>query len=374
VVDEMSESQKRLDPFLFAHKNSNEIVWMSQNTNHIRTTDEIELAVEKALRANEHNLYPYSQGLPELGAAIKSDLGVNDYDCLLTHGGLEALYIITRALLDRDDEVIATDPSFMPIHHQIRLCNAHPVEIGIYEKPWKLSIDAINERITKSTKMILLIDPHNPLGTEYSRDEVRSICDIARDNDLYVVDDITYRDFAFNHSMASDFYPEGSVIVYSFSKNCGMAGLRIGGCLASTELMEKFKWFNVNVLSVNILAQRAALRALETKGEWMGNMLKTCRENQDLIKSVVDKIDGCFMPIYPSSTNMFLVDVSATGIDPDLIQDKLLYDHKVFIRSGKYVSRRYGDKFIRISFSVPKEGCIRLIEALPAVIDELRKS
>jgi aspartate/methionine/tyrosine aminotransferase len=367
----MSDSDREGDPFLFAHKHWKEIVWMSQNTNQISTSDSIQAAVRRALEEQVYNLYPYSKGLPDLTAAMKRDLGAEDYDCMLTHGGIEALYMITRALLAEGDEVIATDPSFMPIHHQIRLCNANPVEIGIYKEPWKLAIGEIEESISKKTRMILLIDPHNPLGSEYGRDEIKAICDIARDNDLYLVDDITYRDFAFDHHQTRDFYSEKTILVYSFSKNCGMAGLRIGGYLATPELVKAIDRYNTNVLSVNILAQTAALAALETKNDWFGNVVKICRDNQEMIRSAVGKIDGCFLPVYPSSTNMFLIDVSGTGLDPDAIQKKLLYEHKVFVRSGNYVSKKYGGKFIRVSFSVPKEGCERFVNALPVVIDEL---
>ena len=369
----MTKSEDKRDPFLYAHEHKNEVVWMSQNTNQIPTTDEIADAIRKAVDAREYNLYPYSRGLNELNVAMKRDLGVEEYDCLITHGGIEALYIITRALLKEGDEVIASDPSFMPIHHQIQLSNAKPVEIGIYKEPWKLTPEEINEHITERTKMILLIDPLNPLGSGYERDEVKAICEIAKDNDLYVMDDITYRDFAYHHSLTSEFIPEKTILTYSFSKNCGMAGLRIGGCLATPELMKTIVKYNTNVLSVNILAQRAALKALETKDRWIGNVVKTSRENQEMIKNAVEKIDGCFLPVYPSATNMFLIDVSATGIAPDDIQHKLLYEHKVFLRSGSYVSKRYGNNFIRTSFSIPKEGCQRFVDALPAVVEDLRK-
>jgi aspartate/methionine/tyrosine aminotransferase len=366
------KKKARRDPFLYAHEHAKDVVWMSQNTNQIPTTKEISSAISESAKAQEYNLYPYSKGLPELNSAIEKDLGADGYDILLTNGGIESLYALTRALLKRGDEVIATDPSFMPIHHQIQICGAVPVEIGVYRKPWKMTADWIIDHITKNTKMILLIDPHNPMGTEYSREEIKAISDIAEDYNLYVVDDVTYRDFAFHHSSTSEFIPGRTILVYTFSKNCGLAGLRIGGCLASPELMKRIEKYNTNVLSVNILAQRAALRALETKSKWIGKVLKTCRQNQKAIKDAVEKIDGCFLPVYPSSTNMFLIDVSATGIQPNEIQDKLLYEHKVFVRSGNYVSKKFGGKFIRVSFSVPKDGCTRFVQALPSVIEDLR--
>ena len=360
------------DLFQYAHAHKKEIVWMSQNTNQIPTAPDIDEAIAKVVEDKEYNLYPLARGLPELRDIVVRDLKVQGFDCLITNGGIEALYIANRALLREGDEVIATDPSFMPIHHQIGLSRARPIEIDIYDKPCKLTPHEIERHITKNTKMILLIDPHNPMGSEYSRDEVKHICDIAKQHNLYVMDDITYCDFAFHHTNTTEFIPERTILAYSFSKNCGMAGMRIGALLAPPELMKNLEQYNTNVLSVNILAQRAGLKALETKGKWMGNVVAVCRENQRLIKEAVDKIEGAYLPVYPSSTNMFAIDISGANVNPDEVQHKLLYEHGVFVRSGNYVSKKWGKRFIRVSFSVPTEQCRKFTEALPKVIEELK--
>lgn len=344
---------------------------MSQNTNTIPTDPAIIDAIISAAKERVYNLYPYRKGSFGLPEAIQEDLGLSEFDIHITNGGIEALYILNRALLSKGDEVIATDPSFLPIHHQMTLSEAKPIEIGIYADPYKMTEDQVNEAVTDKTKMILLIDPLNPLGTDYRRNEVKAICEIARDNDLWMVDDITYRDFSEDHTLTTDFYPEKSIVVYSFSKNCGMAGMRIGAMLAPPDIMKDLIKYDTNVLSVNVLAQRAALTALQTKENWLPNVLKISRNNQEKIKSAVEKIDGAFLPVFPSYTNMFVIDVSELGIDPDKFEKKMLYDHNVFVRSGNYVSKRYGPKFVRVSFTVPEDQCDRFVEVLGPTIESL---
>lgn len=363
------------DQFLWAHRQG-DVVWMSQNTNSISLPDYISNAIIEAVKRKLYNQYPYAQGYPGLPEAILEDLGLLDtepkYSVLLTNGGIEALYILNRALLREGDEVISTDPTFMPIHHQIVMDGAKPIEIPIYDANWKLTPEEINERITPKTKMILLIDPHNPLGSGYSPREVKAICEIAQDNNLYLVDDITYRDFAYSHTLTSEFYPEKTLIVYSFSKNCGFAGMRIGALITPENIMKKtLKPYDTNVLSVNVLAQVAALKALETKDQWLKSMVAQSRKNQEIIKKCVDKIDGVYIPVFPSSTNMLVIDISALNIDPDDIQREMLFGYKVFIRSGKYVSPRFGHRFVRVSFTVPEDGVRRFASAFPEVLEKL---
>jgi len=363
-----------MDKFQYAHEHADEIVWMSQNTNHIPLSPKIEEAIIEAIRAREYNLYPYSKGVDGLPEAILRDLDLGDgWDVIVTNGGIEALYIMNRALLGEGDEVIATDPSFMPIHHQIRLSGAKPVELPIYKEPWKMSPEAIRAAITPKTKMILLIDPINPVGTAYTRDEVKEICDIAREHGLYIIDDITYRDFSPGHTLTSEFYPEKSIIVYSFSKTSAFAGMRIGALIAPKELMEKMRPYNTNVLSVNILAQRGALASLESKGEWLDKMLKTAMRSQEIVKEAVDEVEGAFIPVFPSRTNMLIIDISTLGIDGDELEHRMLYDDGVFIRGGSYLSPRFGKNFVRVSFTVPNNGAERFKESFVKQIAAMGK-
>jgi aspartate/methionine/tyrosine aminotransferase len=361
--------------FEYAHKHRNEIVWMSQNTNTIPTIPEIEEAIYESVKSREYNLYPYAPGISGLKEEIFKDLNLSsdDFDCLITPGGIEALYILNRALLSQGDNVIASDPSFMPIHHQIRLSKAEVLELPVYQEPWKLTEEHVKEAVNEKTKMFLLIDPLNPLGTPYSKDEVKTFCEICEDHNLIMIDDITYRDFSEDHTLTSDFIPERTIITYSFSKNCGFAGMRIGALIAPKDIMKKLKPFNTNVLSVNIIAQRAALAALRTKEKWMKNVLSISRKNQKHIKDCVDEIEGVFLPVYPSHTNMFVIDISQTKIDPDEVEKKMLFEHNVFVRGGNYLSRRFGPNFVRTSFSIPEKDCMRFCSAFPKVIDDLRK-
>lgn len=361
------------DPFVYAHEKEDEIVWMSQNTNELETTKEIEESIIDAVKGGKYHLYPHSDGILGLKELLLKDLNLQDgFDALITNGAIEGTYSMTRALLDEGDNVVASDPSFMPIHHQVELCGADIKEIDIYSDPYRLTVEQVKENVDKDTEMILLIDPLNPLGSSYPKEDVKAISQIAEDHDLFLIHDITYRDFAFDHTLASEFYPEKTMFVYSFSKNIGFAGMRLGGLIMPDEYSDLMHKYRTNVLSANVLAQVGAKTALETKDEWLPDMVEQSRKNQEIIKDAVEDIQGMHLPVYPSSTNMFVIDIQETGLDPQTIQKKLLYEHDVFVRGGNYLSNVAGDKFIRISFTVPEEGVRKFTSVLPEVIEELR--
>ena len=84
-----------------------------------------------------------------------------------------------------------------------------------------------------------------------------------------------------------------------------------------------------------------------------------------------DKIDGVELPVYPSAASMMVIDISKHNANPQDVQDKLLYENDIFVRAGNYVSERFGDNFIRVSFSIPTHEVEQFVDAFPKVMDEL---
>jgi aspartate aminotransferase len=359
------------DAFRYAHAHHDEIAWMSQNTNHLVPPEFVRAAVEKAVRERRYEGYPLATGDPELVEAIAKDFAVPGMNPFLTGGGTEALYMTTRALLSAGDEVIASDPSYLIIHRFVDLCGAKTNNLDIYRPPYRLTADRVREAIGPRTKMILLIDPLNPLGSGYPREEVRAIAEIAHDHHLTLLNDVTYRDFSEGHALAAQFAPEETVTIWSVSKNCGLAGLRLGGLYARPELLAKIGRFNTNDLGVNVLAQAAALAALKSKSQWIGEVVRQTRANGARIRDVVATVPGATLPVYPSRANMMVIDIAPTGATPDAVQDVMLRRHGVFVRAGNYLSPTHGNRFVRLSFSNPPSDIERFATAFPVVMKEL---
>ena len=366
-------TEPAFDAFRYAHEHRREIAWLSQNTNHLVPPDAIRAALGTAIEERRYEGYPYAPGAPELRRLVLSDLGLSaDVGCIISAGGTEALYMLTRALLAPGDEVIASDPSYLIIHKFIELSGAKTRNLDIYQPPYRLTPERVAEAITPKTKMILLIDPLNPLGSGYPREAVRAIAEIAHDKKLLLLNDVTYRDFADAPTLAATFAPEETLTVWSVSKNCGLAGLRLGGVAGPAELVQRVGRFNTNDLGVNILAQVAAEAALASKPRWFPAVRRQTRANQERIRGVVEKVPGAFLPVFPSQANMFVIDLAKVEVSPEALQKELLLRHGVFVRAGQYLSPQFGGRFVRVSFSNPPEDIERFVAAFPGAVDALR--
>lgn len=352
-----------------------DLIWMGQNTNHLNNEKSIKEVMIDCIKSGEYCKYPAPEGFPPLKKLILEDLSLFDdsFDILVTAGGTESLYVTMSSILDKDSNAITCDPGYLIIDDFIRRFAKELKSVQIYNEEcgYKLTPDLVRENLDENTKAVVLIDPLNPLGTAYTEEEIKELADIAIENDLYLVHDITYKDFAREHYLVAKYAPENTITIFSFSKIFGMAGLRIGAIISSHEIVDSIRSLLINDLGTNIVAQTGALAALESKEKWIDNVVNVTRNNQKIIKEAVDQVEGAFLPVYPSDGNMMVIDISETGIDADDLTNNLL-KKKVFIRQGSYTSYSFGEKYVRLSFSVPEEEVRIFAKEFIKSVEELR--
>jgi aspartate/methionine/tyrosine aminotransferase len=350
-----------------------EIIWMGQNTNHLHD-DVIANAMADYVKKQEYCKYPPPEGFSELRQLILEDLGFDNCEVLLTAGATESLYLCMQALLEPGDNVVLSDPGYFIIGDFANRFTTDVRYVPIYNEEcgYKLTPKLLKEHMDENTKMVIIIDPLNPLGSVYTEEELKEFAEIAIENDLYLLHDITYKDFARKHFLVENYAPGQTLTIYSFSKIFGMAGLRIGGVISSKPIIDVIKNAVVNDLGVNIVTQYGAVAGLKYKDEWEDRVREISFTNQKLIKEMVDEIDGVFLPVYPSDANMMAIDVSGTGINPKVLSN-YLFKRKIFTREGEYTSELFGDRYLRVSFSIPTEQVKVFCNEFPKAIEALRK-
>jgi len=336
--------------------NDQDMIWMGQNTNHLHEKDGIMEAMLSSIKKGDYDKYPPPEGFPELKDLIQEDLGLtHGFDSLITAGGTESLYLASNSILDPGDNTLTCDPGYFIIDNFCsRFGEVKSVPIYNKECGYKLTPQLARENLDENTKLIILIDPLNPLGTSYTKEEIKEFAEISEEHGIYLIHDITYRDFASKHTLMAKYAPERTVTIYSFSKIYGMAGLRIGAMIASPDLINSVRTILINDLGTNVVAQKGAIAAVNSKYEWLDNIKSTTQSNQKYIKQAVDQVEGAYLPVYPSDANMMVIDLLNTGLKPVELSDYLL-DCGIFVREGSYTSKLFGHRYLRISYSIPTE-------------------
>jgi aspartate/methionine/tyrosine aminotransferase len=353
--------------------NTPNLRWMGQNTNHATPHPAVLEAMERCIRDEEFHIYAPPAGLEELRQGIVADLGLTGLAALLSDGAVSSLYHVCHTLLRPGDEFITTDPTWNWPMSFARSVGATVKQIPIYgaEHGYRLAPERLAAAITPKTKVIYVVDPNNPLGSACTPAEIDGIVKAARDAGAYLIHDCTYRHFAYDHTLAATRYPERTITIYSFSKWLGLAGLRIGAVVAHPDLVEQLASAPPNNLGSNILSQRAAIAGLKIKAEWFPGVLSQQRANQKMIKDAVDKIPGFSVPVYPSNGNFMVIECQPAGVKAEALV-AAYQRHGIMIRQGAYHTPTFGDRFIKVSTSVPSAWVEEFVAHLPSVVEQAR--
>jgi histidinol-phosphate aminotransferase len=349
------------------------LYWLGQNTNHIESHPAVREAMLRSIETGEFNAYAPPLGFEALRRAIVADLATPGAEALVTEGGVNALAIICRARCRPGTTFVTTDPTWKWPCLFARQQGAEVIEIPIYDPAchYRLTAEALRAQVDARTALIYLVDPNNPLGIRYTREEIESFAAIAQDCGALLVHDCTYRDFADGHTPALHAAPEGAVVTISFSKWLGLAGLRIGALVAAPTLFEEFAQTATSVLGASVIAQRAAQAGLAIKAEWMTKVRGTDRANKAMIRQAAGAVEGLSLPIDPSHGNFFVLETVAAGVRPEALVE--CYRRQgIMIRQGTYHTQRFGDRFVKVSTSVPSPWVEKFCTLLPQMVAQAR--
>lgn len=347
------------------------LAWMGQNTNHIPAHPAVTAAMHASIDAAEFNAYAPPLGFEALRAAIVADLGVTGAEALVTEGGVNALALVCRARCRPGTTFVTTDPTWKWPCLFARQAGAEVIEIPIYDPAcaYRLTPEALRAACDSRTAIIYIVDPNNPLGIRYTRDEIAAFAAIATEVGALLVHDCTYRDFADDHHPALLEAPDNAVVSVSFSKWLGLAGLRIGALVAPAAMLEDFAAQSTGVLGASVIAQRAALAGLSVKPEWMATVRATTRANNARIRDAALAIPGFSVPVWPSHGNFIVIETG--GLRPEALVEAANREG-IMIRQGAYHTARFGHRFVKVSTSVPRDWAEKLADRLPALVETAR--
>lgn len=352
------------------------IIWMGQNTNHLPAHPKVKESLLRGIHDQSFNLYAPPYGLEELRELVLNDLRGNnsrkEAQVLITDGAIAGLYLVCKRFANSQTSVVTSDPTWVwPLKFSLHE-GASIRCIPVYDKwsGFKLKAEVLDAEFSKYENSILyLVDPLNPLGSCYERNELKEIAEVAKTHDVLIVHDCTYRDFAFEHHLVRDFYPQKTITTYSFSKWLGIAGLRTGAIIADDPIFSYLLEDQANTLGSNILGQKAAIAAFKIKDEWISHINKIQRGNQNLIQTCVEALSVLNTLIFPSNGNFLAIACLEQKISANAVA-RAFMKRGIFIRTSDYHSDVFRDDFLKISTTVPEAWVIKLCNELPSIVDE----
>ena len=233
--------------------------------------------------------YGQARGMPKFREALakyvseKFNAEVTQENIIVSPGARFSIFSAISTLLNPGDEMIVIEPAW-PAYKDCALNSGIKIRTinTTLEKKWEPSIEEIKNTINSNTKMIVLNYPNNPTGKILPEKLQDAIIDLAKENNLYVLSDEIYSQYAkTNWKSILSYNYEKSIITQSFSKSHAMTGFRIGYAITSKEIIEKMvKLEALCLTNVSEPIQYVAMKALESDTS----------NNSKLIQNRLDKL------------------------------------------------------------------------------------
>ncbi len=254
--------------------------------------------VIKALREiNSEEISAY----PEYGKFIKnltSYLNLSEREILLTNGADEAIQVVMSTYLDKGEEVIIPAPTFAMFQVYASLSGAKITSV-LYNGDLSFPTKEVLKRITTNTRIILLANPNNPTGTVIREEDLIKILEKAQ-NSLVLIDEAYWQYYGKSAKELISKY-DNLVIIQTFSKAFGLAGLRLGYVISNEAVIKNLKKA-ISPYSVNSLAIIAGSAALEDLN-FVDNCVKEVKERKIILIRELKKLG---IKTYPSKANFLL--------------------------------------------------------------------
>lgn len=335
------------------------VVKLASNENPLGAPLSARQAVKQA--ADSIFLYPDPDAF-DLRQALSAHLGVSPENLIFGTGSDGLIELVCKTFIEEGDEALVPHPSFSLYELNVLASGGVVRRIDLDEKG-AVCPEKMRSAITEKTRVVWLCNPNNPTGGMFTKEAQNAFLEQVPDNVLVVLDEAY-----FEYAKDREDYPDSIsllktrkniLILRTFSKIYGLAGLRIGYGIAAPALiceMEKVR----PPFNVCAPAQQAAIAALDD-AEFVARSLTENAENKAFLQAAFARMG---LKTYDSATNFLAVD---TGCDAKTVFEKLL--EKGYIVKGGHVLGM--PNCLRVTIGT-KEECEGFAEALRQVLSELK--
>ncbi len=288
------------------------------------------------------------------------------------------IYLICKTFLSAGDEALIFDPVDFLFRYSVESLGAVAVPFSIPPGDAPVDFERMERLIGDKTKMICLCNPLNPTGKVFTKEELFRIGELAVKYNLIILSDEIWSDIIYTPHVftsiasISEQIRNQTITVTGYSKSYGLAGLRIGTVMASTQqhysMLFETSLYQSTIHGANVLSQVAVTAALDSCGYWLNGFVSHLQKMRDLVVSELNTIEG-FKCIAPEGCYVAFVDITGTGKSSSEVQQLLFEKAKVSVVPGsKQWFGQGAEGYIRLSFATSEEILIQALDRIKSTI------
>lgn len=311
--------------------------------------------------------------------AKRKSWNINKEWIMYSPGVVPAFNMIINALTQPGDKVIIQSPVYYPFYSAIENNGCHIVKNSLkYENDsYQMDYDDLEQKLKdERVKVLMLCNPHNPVGRVWTRDELKKLGDLCLKYGVTVIADEIHSDLIYKEhkhtcfASISEEFEQNSITCMAPSKTFNIAGLQISSIIIPNKKLRRLysNAFQASgMFEPNIFGIAASTAAYEQGEEWLEQLIDYLKGNLQFLKEYIEERIPQIKVIEPEGTYLVWVDCRKLGMDAKKLHEFMLDKAKVWFDDGDMFGTE-GEGFERINIACPrsilKEALDRIYNAI----------
>ena len=335
----------------------------------------------------EHGVFGYENSQPELPTAIshwyQSRYGwtFSPQHIQFTPRTLNSITVLIELFSDKGDGVIVQPPVFYDFKLIIRSTGRKLIKnsLQLEQQRYQIDFDDLEIKAQQpANKILILCNPHNPIGRAWTHEELSRIADICARNNVFIIADEIHGDISYGKcftplASVSTQAAENSATCISPVKSFNLAGLANSMIVIADEEKRQrcAEWYNRMEINKNNVFCNAAMLAAYTRGEhWLQQVTDYLQQNIELVKTILQQRIPRIKLIEPDASYLLWLDFRALDLDPKQLANFLVQDAHMATNPGHWFGRE-GAGFARINIACPRSVLAQAMEKLEQAVNKL---
>ena len=345
--------------------------------------------IVKALQERlNHNIYGYSLRSPQYYGSIISwhkrrhNWAIEKDWIIFTPGVVPALNMATLAFTNPGDSVIVQPPVYFPFFSAVESHGRKLIYNRLAETAdgWRMDFDALEKSIENNTKMLILSNPHNPVGRVWTREELVKITEICLRHNLLILSDEIHCDLVlpgYTHVPVASLSPETAertVTCIAPSKTFNLAGMSTSSIIiANPALRKEFRKItdSLHISNGNIFGTVASEAAYTSGDQWLDELLTYIDGNIEFTVDYLGKMLPEIIPSVTEATYMIWLDCRKLGMKGSELMSFFVNRAGIGMNEGSSFGPG-GEGFMRMNVATTRAVLKRALENIERAVSSIR--
>lgn len=294
---------------------------------------------------------------------------------------IPSINVIIKEFTNPGDKIIIQTPVYSPFFDVVNNNNRELVlnPLKLVDGNYVMDYENLEEAAKSGAKMLLLCNPHNPVGRVWTREELVKLGEICLKYGVRVVSDEIHSDLIYKGNkhipfgMISEDFFKNSITCSAPSKTFNIAGLQASYVIFPTEEEKQIfdhAWTLIDIKRNNCFSLVATEAAYRNGEEWLEQLLEYLQGNVDLVKDYCEKYIPKIKPNRPEGTYLIWIDCRELGMDKDQLTKFMIDEVKVAFNAGHAFGIE-GEGYIRMNIACPRSIVQEVLDRLKTAIDKL---